>query len=234
MTTTTTNLNLRPEASTNTTPLLVIPKGADVAVGPVSANGTTWYPVTYDGRQGWVSGKYLDMGETTPPTDTQTPYDDYVADAMAYAKTLLGLWYRWGGNFTQEPFSAKRGDCSGYVGWVSETMGYRPGNNALYNYTADSMFDNFRNGVWAAQEIDPANAKPMDIVFYGGSPTNAGHVVFAVGDGRVIGASGGYPGTTTDAQAKAIKPPACVRYDDLHYHDNPIVGIFRPDYGAGR
>lgn len=230
MTTTTANLNLRPEANTNTTPVLVIPKGADVAIGPVTVDGTVWYPVTYDDRQGWVSGKYLDISDT--PTDTQTPYDDYVADAMAYAKTLLGLWYRWGGNFTQEPFSAKRGDCSGYVGWVSETMGYRPGNNALYNYSADSMFDNFRNGVWSAQEIDPANAKPMDIVFYGGWPTNAGHVVFAMGGGKVIGSSGGYASTVNDTEAQ--KHNAKVRIDDIGFHGNPIVGVYRPAYGDGR
>lgn len=138
----TANLNLRPEAGTGNTPILVIPNGSAVTVGPVDVNGTLWYPVTYDGQQGWVSGKYLSGIPSSEPTPPST---DYRSDAMALAKSMLGLWYRWGGNFTQEPFSAKRGDCSGFVGFVSDTMGYRPGDNKLYNYTADAMFDNFRD-----------------------------------------------------------------------------------------
>lgn len=223
--TTTANLNLRPDAGTDNTPILVIPNGSAVTVGPVSIDGTLWYPVTYDGKQGWVSGKYLSGVTTSEPTPPST---DYRSDAMALAKSMLGLWYRWGGNFTQEPFSAKRGDCSGFVGWVSHTMGYQPGDNKLYNYTADAMFDNFRTGVWPAQKIEPGQERAMDIVFYGGSPTYAGHVVFAMGDGNVIGASGGNATVTSDAAAKAKN--AKVRIDALHYHSNPIVGIFRPMY----
>ena len=225
MATTTANLNLRPAAGTDNTPILVIPNGSDVAVGPVDVNGTLWYPVTYDGQQGWVSGKYLSGVPSSEPTPPST---DYRSDAMALAKSMLGLWYRWGGNFTQEPFSAKRGDCSGFVGWVSHTMGYQPGDNKLYNYSADQMFDNFRSGVWKATKIEPGHEQAMDIVFYGGSPTYAGHVVFAMGDGNVIGASGGNATVTSDAAAKAKN--AKVRIDDIGYHQNPIVGIYRPDY----
>ena len=225
MTTTTANLNLRPAAGTDNTPILVIPNGSAVTVGPVSLDGTLWYPVTYGGQQGWVSGKYLSGIPSSEPT---SPSYDYVSDAMSLAKAMLGLWYRWAGNFTQEPFSDKRGDCSGYVGFVSHTMGYQPGDNKLYNYSADQMFDNFRNGVWKAQKIEPGSEKAMDIVFYGGSPTHAGHVVFAMGDGNVIGASGGNATVTSDAAAKSRN--AKVRIDALHYHSNPIVGIFRPMY----
>lgn len=225
MTTTKANLNLRTGAGTDNSIILTIPNGATVAVGPVTVNGTLWYPVTYDGRQGWVSGAYLNDIPASGPTP---PSYDYVSDAMSLAKAMLGLWYRWGGNFTQEPFSAKRGDCSGFVGFVSETMGYRPGNNKLYNYNADTMFDNFRTGVWPAQKIDPGQEQAMDIVFYGGSPTYAGHVVFAMGDGNVIGASGGNATVTSDEAAKAKN--AKVRINELHYHSNPIVGIYRPQY----
>lgn len=218
-TTTTADLNLRPQAGTNNTPILVIPNGAEVTV-----TGDPWYPVAYGGKQGWVSGRYL-AGLPSAPTP---PSYDYVSDAMSLAKAMLGLWYRWGGNFTQEPFSAKRGDCSGFVGFVSHSMGYQPGDNKLYNYSADQMFDNFQSGAWKATKIEPGHEQAMDIVFYGGSPTHAGHVVFAMGDGNVIGASGGNDTVTSDAAAKAKN--AKVRINDLHYHSNPIVGIFRPMY----
>ncbi len=44
----------------------------------------------------------------------------------------------------------------------------------------------------------------------------------------VIGASGGNATVTSDAAAKARN--AKVRIDDIGYHQNPIVGIYRPDY----
>lgn len=222
--TTTANLNLRPVAGTNNTPILVIPKGTEV-----SLTGDPWYPVSVSGQSGWVSGAYLDLGDAQPEPGGQP---DYVSDAMAIAKSMLGLYYRWGGNFTQEPFTAKRGDCSGYVGFVSDVMEYQPGDQPLYNYTADQMFDNFRKGVWPAQKIEPGHEQAMDFVFYGPDGGYAGHVVFAVGDGTVIGSSGGNAQTTSDAAAKARKPPACVRIDTLHFHSNPIVGIYRPAYGG--
>ena len=215
------NLNMRAGAGTDEPVVIVIPNGAGVTV-----TGDPWYPVEYGGYDGWVSGKYLDL-DAAP----DEPSHDYISDAMALAKSMLGLYYRWGGNFTQEVFKDKRGDCSGFVGFVSETMGYRPGSSRLYNYTADQMFDNFRNGVWKATEITPGNERAMDFVFYGGSATNAGHVVFAVGDGRVIGSSGGFEATLTDADAKRVG--AMVRYDDRNFHAKPIAGIFRPAYAEG-
>lgn len=231
MATTKTNLNLRTGAGTQYSIVTTMQGGREVAIGPVDVGGTLWYPLTYEGQQGWASGNYLDLG-TTPPPDTNPAYDDYVSDAMALAIRMLGLWYRWAGNFTQEPFSAKRGDCSGYVGFVSETCGYRPGDDPLYHSSANTMFHNFRDGVWKAEKIEPGQEKAMDIVFYGypkDGDIHAGHVVFAVGDGRVIGASGGFEATTSDAAAQRVG--AKVRYDDLHFHKNPIVGIYRPNYG---
>ena len=179
--------------------------------------------MTYNGQAGWVSGRYL---ADLPAAPTPPSYD-YVSDAMALAKSMLGLWYRWGGNFTQEPFSAKRGDCSGYVGFVSHTMGYQPGDNKLYNYTADAMFDNFRNGIWKAQKIEPGKEQAMDIVFYGPNSGYASHVVFAMGDGKVIGASGGGRTITSDEAAKSHNSK--VRIDDRNYR-NDLIGIFRPAY----
>lgn len=219
MATTTSGLNLRKGAGTASDVILVIPKGAEVSLA-----GDPWYPVTYKGQKGWVSGAYL---RGLPDTDAP-PSNDFVSDALALTRSMLGLWYRWGGNFTQEPFSAKRGDCSGLVGFVLHTMGYQPGSNKLYNYTADQMFDNFRKGVWKAQKIEPGKEQAMDIVFYGPNDGYAGHVVFATGDGNVIGANGGGSSVTSDTAAKAKN--AKVRIDKLRYHSNPIIGIYRPAY----
>ena len=223
MTTTTANLNLRTGAGTGNPSLLVIPRGSTVTV-----TGDPWYPVTYNGKSGWVSGRYLSGVTASQPTP---PSYDYVSDAMDIAESMLGLWYRYGGNFTEPVFKDKRGDCSGFIGFVAETMGYRPGDNKLYNYTANMMLTNFRKGVWPATKVSEADLQPMDIVFYGytkdGEPY-APHVVYGWKDGKVIGSSGGYQGTLTDADAQRVG--AKVRIDDLHFHQHPIIGIYRPVY----
>jgi cell wall-associated NlpC family hydrolase len=210
--TTTAGLNLRSGAGTKNAIVLVIPGGETVTI-----TGDPWYPVTYNGKTGWVSGAYLDF---TQPD--QTPHEVFAEGAMALAVSKLDAWYRWGGN------GPDRFDCSGFVGWVLHTRGYQPGNKPLYHYSADQMFDNFRTGVWEAQKIEPGEERSGDLVFYGSTATNAGHVVFAVGDGRVLGASGGNDTVTNDDIAKARN--AKVRYDTLRYHSNPIVGIYRPKY----
>ena len=223
MATTTSGLNLRKGAGTASDVILVIPKGAEVQI-----TGDPWYPVTYGGKAGWVSGKYLAGVAVPAPTP---PSNDYISDAMDIAESMLGLWYRYDGNFTQEPFSAKRGDCSGFVGFIAETMGYRPGENKLYNYTANMMLTNFRKGNWKAQKVAEADLQPMDIVFYGytkdGEPY-APHVVYGWKGGKVIGASGGFQKTLTDADAKRVG--AKVRIDQLHFHEHPVIAIYRPAY----
>lgn len=223
MTTTTADLNLRTGAGTDNDVILTIPKGTEVSI-----TGDPWYPVTVSGKSGWVSGKYLDL-DGVPVTPTQTPHERYVAKLMPLTERMLGLWYHYGENFTQEPFAAKRGDCSGFVGWTADQCGYRPGDRSLYDYSADQMFDNFRTGKWKAEAIKEGDEQPGDIVFYG-TGTNAGHVVVVIGKGRVRGASHGYQKTKTDAAAKKLNPPACVCDDDLHFHAHPVIGIFRPDY----
>ena len=222
MATTKTNLNLRKGVGVSSPVLVTVP--ADSAV-TVTGDPETWYPVEYAGTAGWMSGKYLDLNATPAPVDP------YISKALALTEKMLGLWYRYGGNFTQTVFKDKRGDCSGFVGFVAEECGYRPGDMPLYDYAANQMLRNFRMGWWPSEKIKEGEEQPMDIVFYGyqknGEPY-AGHVVYALGNGKVRGASGGYQNTLTDADAKRVG--ACVRDDDIHFHKHGIVGIYRPKY----
>lgn len=218
MTTTTALLNLREGAGTNYEIIDVIPNGTTVEV-----LSDPWYKVTANGDTGWVSGAFLDFSATPEP-----PISAYVAKVLALSGKMLGLWYHYGGNFTEPVFANKRGDCSGFIGWTAEQNGYRPGSQPLYNYSADQMFDNFRNGVWPAEKIEPGGEQEGDIVFYGPASTNAGHVVLVIARGRIRGANHGNKLTKTDAQAKARG--AKVSDEDLHFHGNPIVGIYRPKY----
>lgn len=66
----TANLNLRSTGSMSGQVLTTIPKGAQISVTGGSING--WFPVTYNGKTGWVSGDYLGAMTvpTTPPVTT--------------------------------------------------------------------------------------------------------------------------------------------------------------------
>lgn len=133
----------------------------------------------------------------------------------AYSK--LGAWYHWGGN-GPETF-----DCSGYICFCWRAAGYRSGD-----YSADTMFDNFRLGRWGADAIvNLTDLRAGDIVFYGGSSDHASHVVMALSPHYVIGASGGFRSVDTIEEAKAKN--AKVRIDRIDYRKDRI-GLFRPHY----
>jgi cell wall-associated NlpC family hydrolase len=190
--TTTANLNLRKGAGTTYDVIRVLDKGTQVSIsGARLSNG--WYKVTEGEDTGYVSGDYL----TTP---TEAP--GAIVTRGQFMDALLahlGKPYRWGGN------GPANFDCSGYVGYVWRQLNLRQGD-----YTADAMYDNFRLGNWPAVNVAPEDADLGDLVFYG-SGTNAGHVVFALSPGHVIGATGGGKGTTTDEIAR--KAGAAVRID---------------------
>lgn len=67
--TTTAPLHLRAGSGTSFRALLTIPKGKAVRVRAKAANG--WYKVTYAGKTGWASGKYL---STRKPGGPDTPH----------------------------------------------------------------------------------------------------------------------------------------------------------------
>ena len=48
------NLNLRSAGNTGGSVLATIPKGTAITVTGQAVNG--WYPVTYNGKTGWVKG----------------------------------------------------------------------------------------------------------------------------------------------------------------------------------
>ncbi len=65
---TTSNLNLRSEASTKGSILLTIPNGATITY--LSASGS-WYKVQYSGKTGWVSSEYVTKTSTGSSTTIQ-------------------------------------------------------------------------------------------------------------------------------------------------------------------
>lgn len=99
--------------------------------------------------------------------------------------SVLGTPYVWG---SRDPATGL--DCSGAVVWALRELGLQP---KKWNSTAAGMKKD------SSVVIVP---QPGDLAFYG-SLFGVSHVMVYAGDGKVVGASGGGPGTTlAEARAK--------------------------------
>lgn len=135
-----------------------------------------WVKVTFDSDEGYISSEYVEISEEleTAVTITELQYGEGISDArvsiVQYAKQFLGNPYVWGGA------SLTNGtDCSGF------TM-------SLYAKYGISLPHSSRAQANCGTRIDPANARPGDLFFYGnGSGIN--HVAMYIGGGQVIHAS---------------------------------------------
>lgn len=135
-----------------------------------------WIKVTFDSDEGYISAEYVEISEEleTAVTITELQYGEGVSDArvsiVQYAKQFLGNPYVWGGT------SLTNGaDCSGF------TM-------SIYANYGISLPHSSKAQANCGTRIDPANARPGDLFFYGnGSGIN--HVAMYIGGGQVIHAS---------------------------------------------
>lgn len=129
--------------------------------------------------------------------DTQTSEIDYsnetyTGDRSAiidYAKTYLGIYYQWCGNY---PASGYYGlDCSHFTYRVLEHFG-------LMDYYMDS-----RGQCRYCTEISEDELQPGDLIFYysGGVVQ---HVNMYIGGGQAIGAQGGDSWVTSESSAESI------------------------------
>lgn len=100
----------------------------------------------------------------------------------------MGIPYIWGGRDPDKGL-----DCSGAITACVVECGYAP--KSFLNNTADSLYR-------MCKSVSESDAKAGDLAFYG-SRFHVTHVMMCVGDGRLIGASGGGRDTTSEAVAKA-------------------------------
>lgn len=101
-------------------------------------------------------------------------------------KSVLGVPYVWGSN---DPLRGL--DCSGAVVWVLRRLGLKP---SKWDATAASLRKE------SSLVILP---QVGDLVFYGPLLGSVNHVMVYMGDGKVIGASGGGSMTKTAEEARA-------------------------------
>ncbi len=121
-----------------------------------------------DGRQGWVRKKDCQPWETW---SNQIPT---ASNAIAMAKSLMGLPYLWGGT------SPKAVDCSG----LTKTSWFAQGVILARDASQQARY----GGHPDASEI--SNLQPGDLLFFGRNPQRVTHVGMYIGNGNYIHASG--------------------------------------------
>lgn len=109
---------------------------------------------------------------------------DNICDiAVAYAKTFLGVPYRWGGEHPSAGY-----DCSGFLQEILASVGLDPPGDQ----TAQSLYYALLSQCHGL-ESPQAGA----ILFFGKSLEKIGHVAFAISGYHMIEAAGGNHKTTT-------------------------------------
>ncbi|MEH7886702.1 SH3 domain-containing C40 family peptidase [Bacillus sp. JJ1609] len=158
-------LNVRNQPSTTGKVIATLAKGYNVTV---SSQGNGWARISFNGKVGYVSSKYIASGSTV--TTASTVSSNYKSKAISIAKSNMGVRYVWGGT-TPSGF-----DCSGLVTYSFNKAGY-----TKLPRTAGEMF-NAGTKVTAYQ--------PGDLLFYATSGgLKVTHVAIYIGNGQMIHAA---------------------------------------------
>jgi hypothetical protein len=188
----TVTLNLRTGPGTANGIRLVLPEGSDLLTVNVTEPTEGWYNVSFNGVEGWCSGKYLSF--IKGPVANPTARDQ----ALVRAQGAVGFSYWWGhgrwvpsgatsssigsctGNCPNCTHSGSSGaDCSGYVGKVWEV----PSSNSdptIDSHPYSTVSFNGTNAQWST--IDRSALRPADALTY--TVNGSGHIfIYESGDG---------------------------------------------------
>ncbi len=131
-----------------------------------------WVKVIYAGQEGYVSSSFVTEGTFEPaPNLSQAVGTDLGKEIAAYALTLVGSPYKWGGNSPAVGF-----DCSGFVQYVFSQFGYS---------TSRVANDVRKDGA----AVDASNMQPGDVLCFYSGDNYVGHVGIYIGDNSFVHAA---------------------------------------------
>ena len=193
----TTTLNVRSEASTDSSILSLVGDGEDLVVSQEN-DGSGWIQVEVDDEYGYVSADYVTVSKKLPTakTITEIKYGDGVSDVrvalVQNALQYVGNRYVWGGT------SLTKGvDCSGFTMQIMAQYGiYLP-----HSSRAQPAY---------GTKISASEAQPGDLFFYG-SGKSINHVAIYIGNGQIVHASNKRDGIKI-SNAFYRSPVCVVRY----------------------
>lgn len=108
---------------------------------------------------------------TTPTTPTTTPTSDKAVAVVSTAKKYMGTPYLWGGETPGSGF-----DCSGFTSYVMAQNGITIPRTAATQFASGT-------------QVERANLKLGDLVFFTTYTSGASHVGIYLGDGNFIHSS---------------------------------------------
>ncbi|HHV98864.1 MAG TPA: SH3 domain-containing protein [Clostridiaceae bacterium] len=136
-----------------------------------------WYRVKLsDGTFGWVYKTYLTIRDSNASRGNDENASSTTGQKIVeFAKTLLGVRYKYGGASPSSGF-----DCSGFVYYVYKQFGIT---------LERSSRDQSQKGT----KVDKADLVPGDLVFFdtNGGRNGVNHVGIYIGDGKFIHSSSG-------------------------------------------
>ena len=151
------DVRLRSDANTSSSILATLSKGTAVTV--LTQSGS-WYAVSYNGTNGYVSQQYVTLGTSLPAEDTGSSSTDNTtssvpssgsgSSAVSIAYQYLGVPYVYGGA------SPSGFDCSGFVYYVYGTFGISVGRTPAAQASAGT-------------QVDKASLQVGDIVLFAGT-----------------------------------------------------------------
>lgn len=144
-------------------PMLTVPFETILETEADAAQSERWLRVRLpDGRAGFIQ-----KGDIGPAGNKLS-----VAEAIALAKTFLGLPYTWGGTSTYGF------DCSGFMQMLMRQRGYVMPRDAGPQAAWNGLVPVERTGL-----------RPGDLLYFGSSPSRITHTGMYIGDGLFINAT---------------------------------------------
>ncbi|MCR4956032.1 MAG: C40 family peptidase [Lachnospiraceae bacterium] len=192
---TTNNLRVRSDASTNAKILTTIAKNEKVEV---VEEGEDWIKVDVNGDEGYISADYadtkyeLDTASSLAQLQSGEGTSDTRVSLVQYALSFVGGRYVWGGT------SLTNGvDCSGFTMRIYQKYGV-----SLPHYSGAQAS--------GGSSISSSEARPGDLFFYG-SGGHISHVAIYIGNGQIVHASNSRTGIIV-SNAFYRDPIKVVRY----------------------
>jgi cell wall-associated NlpC family hydrolase len=194
-------LNFRSSATTSSQILGNIP---NQTILPIISTENGWHKVVWGKTVGYVSGSYFKTGTFSGNSDTSNSPSTSPTrnEIVEYAKSFLGIYYQWGGNYPQG--SSYGLDCSHFTYQVYKKFGL------MKSYMVSADQANY------VKKIARSELKPGDLVFYKSkSSGKVVHVAIFIGNGQIIGANGGDSSVNSIEAAK--KKNAKVKIQSIDY-----------------
>lgn len=173
-------LNMRKSASTGSSIVTKLNRGT---VAKLLSTEGSWYKVSYGSYTGYVSTAYCKLVDYSDASSASggsgsssgsssgasgAAVGQSRSDLVAYAKTLLGCKYKYGGS------STSGFDCSGYTSYVFKQFGYALTRSSSSQYSK-------------CTKISKSQLQPGDLVFFSnGTAGVVGHVGIYIGNNSFI------------------------------------------------